>query len=131
MSMNMDITERLLRDAGITTGMRVLDLGCGHGDLSSLAARLVGPDGHVVGIDRDATALATATERAKTSGISNLTFKQVDLDNFHLDAEPFDAIIGRRVLMYLPHPDTTLKQVSQLLRPGVSDMVFCGWARKP
>jgi ubiquinone/menaquinone biosynthesis C-methylase UbiE len=46
------ITERLLRSAGIDAGMRVLDLGCGAGDVSMLAAELVGPAGIVVGIDR-------------------------------------------------------------------------------
>ena len=46
------ITERLLRSAGIDAGMRVLDLGCGAGDVSMLAAELVGPAGFVVAIDR-------------------------------------------------------------------------------
>jgi hypothetical protein len=46
------ITERLLRNAGIDAGMRVLDLGCGAGDVSMLAAELVGPEGSIVGIDR-------------------------------------------------------------------------------
>ena len=46
------ITERLLRNAGIDAGMRVLDLGCGAGDVSMLAAELVGPQGSIVGIDR-------------------------------------------------------------------------------
>lgn len=115
----MDITEKLLRDAGIGPGMRVLDLGCGHGEVSLFAARLVGEEGHVVGVDRDEAALATAKERARTWAYPNLTFASADLDNFQLDVErPFDAVIGRRVLMYLPRPDRTLRHVSRLLRPG-------------
>jgi SAM-dependent methyltransferase len=51
-------TERLLRSAGIERGMRVLDLGCGAGDVSMLAATLVGVSGSVVGIDRNAQVLA-------------------------------------------------------------------------
>jgi ubiquinone/menaquinone biosynthesis C-methylase UbiE len=47
------ITERLLRSAGIEPGMRVLDIGCGAGDVSMLAAELVGSTGSVVGIDRN------------------------------------------------------------------------------
>ena len=56
-------TERLLRSAGIERGMRVLDLGCGAGDVSMLAATLVGVSGSVVGIDRNAQVLATAISR--------------------------------------------------------------------
>jgi SAM-dependent methyltransferase len=58
-------TERLLRSAGLRGGMRVLDLGCGAGDVSMLAAQLVGPDGTVVGIDPAAAAVALATERVE------------------------------------------------------------------
>src|ERR1700722_3576073 len=47
-------TERLMKNAEIGPGMRVLDLGCGAGDVSMLAAELVGPSGSVVGIDRNA-----------------------------------------------------------------------------
>ena len=54
------MTERLLRDAGITPGMRVLDVGSGVGDVALLVARLVGPHGSVVGVDRDGSARQTA-----------------------------------------------------------------------
>jgi ubiquinone/menaquinone biosynthesis C-methylase UbiE len=48
------LTERLFQEAGIGHGMRVLDLGCGMGDVAMLAGRLVGPSGRVVAVDRDA-----------------------------------------------------------------------------
>jgi ubiquinone/menaquinone biosynthesis C-methylase UbiE len=47
------ITERLLRSIGIEPGIRVLDVGCGAGDVSMLTAELVGSTGSVVGIDRN------------------------------------------------------------------------------
>ncbi|MEU7467490.1 methyltransferase domain-containing protein [Streptomyces sp. NPDC044984] len=53
-------SEHLLRLAGIEPGMRVLDVGCGTGELTALAARLVGPSGHVTGVDSDPRMLATA-----------------------------------------------------------------------
>jgi len=59
------ITERLLRSAGINAGVRVLDSGCGAGDVSMLAAELVGPGGSVVGIDRSQEVLKVARERAQ------------------------------------------------------------------
>src|SRR5262249_61786315 len=57
-------TMQLLREAGIESGMRVFDVGSGSGDVSFLLARLVGPSGQVVGIDRSAVAVATAARGA-------------------------------------------------------------------
>jgi SAM-dependent methyltransferase len=47
-----DLTEEVLRRAGVEPGMRVLDVGCGTGDVLFLATRLVGPTGAVLGVDR-------------------------------------------------------------------------------
>jgi ubiquinone/menaquinone biosynthesis C-methylase UbiE len=58
-------TERLMRNAEIGPGMRVLDLGCGAGDVSMLAAELVGPSGSVVGIDRNPEVIDLASARAR------------------------------------------------------------------
>ena len=55
------ITERLLRAAGIGPGMSVLDVGCGVGDVSLIAAELVSPGGRVVGFDRDVRQVSAAT----------------------------------------------------------------------
>ncbi len=52
------ITERFFREAGIGLGQRVLDLGSGVGDVAMLVARLVGPTGEVVAIERDPKAIA-------------------------------------------------------------------------
>ena len=60
------LTERLFEKAGITPGMRVLDIGSGSGDVALLAARLVGSEGTVVGVDRDPAQVAFATQRAKS-----------------------------------------------------------------
>jgi ubiquinone/menaquinone biosynthesis C-methylase UbiE len=47
-------TDSFLRAAGIASGMRVLDIGCGMGDVTMLAAQLVGPTGSVVSVDQEA-----------------------------------------------------------------------------
>jgi ubiquinone/menaquinone biosynthesis C-methylase UbiE len=70
------ITERLLRSAGIGRGMRVLDLGCGAGDVSMLAAELVGASASVVGIDRSREVIAFATERTRTAGLHHVDFSK-------------------------------------------------------
>lgn len=63
-------TERLLRLAAIKPGMRVLDVGCGAGDVTMLLARIVGPSGSVTGVDRSAQPLALAEHRAAAAGLS-------------------------------------------------------------
>lgn len=117
------MTERLLTDAGIGPGMRVLDLGCGSGDVSFLLAKLVGEGGQVLGIDVDTKQLIAAHERARSQNFSNVFFVQGDFSGPLPEPAPFDAIVGRRVLMYLPSPVQVIRRVAASLRPG-GIMVF-------
>ena len=110
-------TERILRRSGLSPGMRVLDLGCGTGDVSFLAAELVGPTGSVLGIDRDPGVLAVARQRADAMGSTTVSFEKRSIEDL-IAARPFDAVIGRFVLVYQPDPVSTLGHVSGLLRPG-------------
>ena len=110
-------TNRLFRDAGIASGMRVLDVGCGMGDVTMLAAQLVGPSGRVVSIDRDQASIETAQRRVSAIGLENVKFYQADLLTFE-DAESFDAIVSRLVLEFLPDTTAVIKRLSMLLRPG-------------
>jgi SAM-dependent methyltransferase len=71
-------TRMILAQAGIRAGMRVLDLGCGAGDVSFLAADLVGPGGSVVGVDRSPGALARARLRAGQRGLAQVRFVEGD-----------------------------------------------------
>src|SRR5947209_4731229 len=94
------ITESIWRTAGIAHGLRVLDVGCGVGDTTFLAADLVGRDGSVIGVDRSADALATARQRADTDGRLNVHFVQAELGAPIPDQGPFDAVVGRYVLVH-------------------------------
>ena len=111
------LTAEVFRRAGLRAGMTVLDIGSGVGDVSLLAARLVGPKGAVLGIDRAASSVQTANGRATALGITHVRFEQADLDRFEAD-QTFDALVGRLVLLYLPDPAGTLKRLSHHLRPG-------------
>jgi ubiquinone/menaquinone biosynthesis C-methylase UbiE len=111
------ITERLLRGAGIAPGMRVLDLGCGAGDVSMLAAELVGAAGSVVGIDRSQEVIAVARERARKAELGNIDFEAVSVEAFS-DPEPFDAVIGRYVLIHQADPAALIRAAAGLVRPG-------------
>jgi len=110
-------TERFLRDAGIVSGMRVLDIGCGMGDVTMLIAHLVGPAGRIVSIDLDHASIETAQRRASTAGVDNAIFRRADISTF-TDTEPFDAIVGRLVLEFLPDTDGIIRRLCRLLNPG-------------
>ena len=112
-----DITRRALRRAGVRHGMRVLDVGCGAGDVSLLAAELVGARGHVLGIDRVSAAVRAATRRAAQAGWRNVTCRVAHVDTLALDA-PVDAVIGRFVLMHQARPAAALVKAVEHLRPG-------------
>ena len=92
-------THQLLQQAGISTGMRVLDVGCGAGDVAFLVADLVGSTGAVVGVDRAAEAIQRATMRAQARHLENVKFLEGDPAQMQID-QPFDAVVGRLVLMY-------------------------------
>jgi ubiquinone/menaquinone biosynthesis C-methylase UbiE len=113
-----DLTGDVFRRAGIGLGMQILDLGCGVGDVSFLAAGMVGAAGTVLGIDRNASSIETARHRAMGLGLSNVQFEVSELDTFADNGRRFDALIGRLVLLYLPDPAATLRRFRNFLRPG-------------
>jgi SAM-dependent methyltransferase len=110
-------TERVFRKAGVAEGMRVLDLGCGAGDVSFLAAELVGSSGAVVGIDIDPGVLAVARERLGENGLGWVRFERQDVGTF-TTSEPFDAVVGRFVLIYQSDPVAMLRHAAGLVRNG-------------
>src|SRR5579859_7296516 len=74
--------RRLLEAAGLSAGMHVLDVGCGPGEVSLLAAELVGELGIVIGVDRDESTIHIAQGRAQEAGLKNLSFLLGDLNEF-------------------------------------------------
>jgi protein-L-isoaspartate O-methyltransferase len=110
-------TRQLFTQAGIKPGMRVLDVGSGSGDVSFLAAELVGEGGHVLGVDRSAEAVERARARAIRSNHPNVAFVVGDPAAMQFD-QPFDAIVGRFVLMYQDDPVESLRKMTQHLRAG-------------
>jgi len=112
-----DLTEFVFARAGLAQGMSVLDVGCGAGDVSLLAAAFVGPSGKVLGVDQSPESVALASERAKAAGLDNVRFEVGVLDNLQ-QCGPFDALVGRLILLYLKDPAAVLKRLADLVRPG-------------
>jgi SAM-dependent methyltransferase len=109
------LTRRLLERAGLVSGMRVLDLGSGAGNVARLAAELVGPHGAVVGVERDPAAVELARRRTDAR---NVEFRVGDVQTLDGIEHGFDAVIGRLVLMYLADPVAALRRAASRLRPG-------------
>jgi SAM-dependent methyltransferase len=113
------LTERFFHEAGLASGQRVLDLGSGLGDVAMLAARIVGPSGEVVGLERDSRSIARANARVAEAGLRNVSFIESDVDVGNIPAgKPFDAAVGRLILEFVNDPVAVLRKVSDAVRPG-------------
>jgi SAM-dependent methyltransferase len=97
--------------------MRVLDVGSGAGDVALIAGELVGRGGSVLGIDRDEASVHAASERARAIGAENVAFAVGDADSYVADT-PFDAIVGRLVLMYSPDPLASIRHLTRSVCSG-------------
>jgi SAM-dependent methyltransferase len=111
------LTRRFFKDAGLKPGMRVLDVGSGGGDTALLAAELVTGRGEVVGVDQSPSAVAAAEKRISAAGKHNISFRHGDLERVEF-TEPFDAAVGRYVLLFNPDPAAMLKAVARLVCSG-------------
>ena len=76
-------TAELFDRVGLSEGMRCLDLGCGGGEVTFEMARLVGPDGHVTGIDMDEVKLALARDSGAERGFANFEFRAANVNDWN------------------------------------------------
>jgi SAM-dependent methyltransferase len=109
-------TWATLSDAGLRSGMRVLDVGCGTGTITRFVAELVGRQGLAVGLDRSSDQVQTARDRH--ANVPNLEFVTADASRTGLPEESFDLIYCRMLLMHVPDPLETLREFARLVRHG-------------
>src|SRR5215475_4255812 len=109
-------TEHLLRRAGIAAGMQVLDIGSGVGDVSLLAARIVGRSGRITALDFDGLALKTLKQRASAESLGNIECVEGNVHDWD-SGHSFDAVIGRHILIHSKDPLSMLKRSASMLQP--------------
>jgi len=112
------LNHRLVADARLRAGLRVLDLGSGTGYPALLAAQTVGSGGAVIGIDLAELMLKTARRKATSLGLSNIAFRTGDITTLPFEAASFDAITSRFCLMFLPEIPKAVTEIARVLKPG-------------
>lgn len=113
-----DLEKGMLSKAGLRAGMQVLDIACGPGLVSCDMAQMVGPHGHVTGIDISADLLVEAQQAASDRGISNVTFSQGNVYDLRLPENTYDFVYARFLFQHLEKPHEALLQIKKVLKPG-------------
>lgn len=114
------ITHRLL---GACEGARILDAGCGVGEVTRELGALVGRTGHVMGIDLSENMVAEARRRTEGTGLA-VEYRQGDIHRLDLPSDSFDGCRASRVFIYLDDPRQALSELLRLTRPGGAVVLF-------
>jgi arsenite methyltransferase len=113
---------------GLQAGETVVDLGSGGGIDVFLAARQVGPTGHVIGVDMTPEMLELAQEGARRGGYTNVEFRQGRLEALPVDDASIDAVTSNCVINLVPDKRAVYAEIARILRPGgrlvISDLVL-------
>ena len=121
-----DFVDPVLQGAAFAPGERVLDIGCGGGDLSMAAATAVGPEGSVLGVDLSGDELDVARVRAAQRGVDNVEFREADASTGDLGPQPVDVLVSRFGVMFFADPVAAFTHLRAAVRPG-GRLAFVCW----
>jgi SAM-dependent methyltransferase len=124
-SMTSIFTERLLAAAALEDGDRVLDIGCGCGQTTRLAARHT-PGGFALGIDLSTVMLDRARTEAHDEGITNARFDRGDAQIYPFEPGAFDVAISRFGVMFFDDPVAAFTNIRNAVRAG-GWITFLAW----
>ncbi len=99
-------------------GETVLDVGAGAGFDAILAARMVGPEGHVLGVDMTEEMRAKATASARMIGLGNVEFCDGLAENLPVPDESVDVVISNGVINLCPDKAAVYREIFRVLKPG-------------
>ena len=114
----VNVTETLLDQAGVSAGMRVLDLACGAGNQTLAAAKRIGENGCVVASDISAEMLEHTRRNAERAGLNNVETLRSAAEELASMDPAFDAAISRLGLMLFASPQGALEGIQRVLKPG-------------
>jgi ubiquinone/menaquinone biosynthesis C-methylase UbiE len=122
-------TLRIFQKISLCEGMRCLDVGCGPGDVMRLMGELIGPTGHITGIDADGNAGRQAIEMLRSATESHFTFIEQDLETaVDIPGYPFDLTYARFAIYHLQDPLAMLRKMFAWTKPGgyIARVDTCG-----
>jgi arsenite methyltransferase len=102
----------------LETGERVLDIGCGAGTDTLVAAQMVGPGGSVTAIDMTPEMLAKARAAAAQMGATNVSFVESEAERLPFPDGSFDVVISNGVIDLIPDKDAVFSEIYRVLTPG-------------
>ena len=120
-----ELIPRLLDAAGIATGDRVLDVGCGCGETTVLAARAAGPTGRALGVDLSEPMLAVARELAVAERVANVEFRAADAQVHAFAPGSFDVVLSSFGVMFFDDPAAAFANLLRAMGPGARLAFLC------
>jgi ubiquinone/menaquinone biosynthesis C-methylase UbiE len=124
------VVEAVVREAAAGPGMRVVDLGCGSGQLALRISPEVGPTGSVLGVDVSQRMIDLMAANAEAAGVTNVEGRAAPIEHLEVPEGSVDVIVSNYALHHLHDPDkaVAVKRAASWLKPGgrlvVGDMMF-------
>ena len=114
----MPVSVAMVESLDLQPGQRVLELACGPGDTGFMAAEMVRPGGTLISSDGAEPMLEVARARAAQLGITNVEFRQLELEWIDLETASVDAVLVRWGIMLTVDPSAAAREVRRVLKPG-------------